>query len=127
MNIEDLIIKGLSTAIEQLYGASADVEVKIEKTKPIFDGDYTFVVFPLVRRSGKSPELTAQELGETLVNATPELSGYNVIKGFLNLSVSASYWGETLHALADQKSFPRKEEKVMVEYSSPNTNKPLHL
>ena len=127
MNIEDLIIKGLSTAIEQLYGASADVEVKIEKTKPIFEGDYTFVVFPLVRRSGKSPELTAQELGETLVNATPQLSGYNVIKGFLNLSVSASYWVETLHALAAQKSFPQKEEKVMVEYSSPNTNKPLHL
>ena len=73
----------------------------------------------------KVPELTAQELGETLVlKTTPQLSGYNVIKGFLNLSVSASYWGETLHALAAQKSFPQKEEKVMVEYSSPNTNKP---
>lgn len=127
MNIEDLIIKGLSAAIEQLYNASADVEVKIEKTKPIFEGDYTFVVFPLVRRSGKSPELTAQELGETLIKDTPELSGYNVIKGFLNISVSASYWRETLHTLNAQKSFPQKEEKVMVEYSSPNTNKPLHL
>lgn len=127
MNIEDLIIKGLSTAIEQLYSASADVEVKIEKTKPIFEGDYTFVVFPLVRRSGKSPELTAEELGSEVIKTTPEISRYNVIKGFLNLSVAPSYWAEILHTFNAQNSFPQKEEKVMVEYSSPNTNKPLHL
>ena len=127
MNIEDLIIKGLSTAIEQLYSASADVEVKIEKTKPIFEGDYTFVVFPLVRRSGKSPELTAEELGREVIKTSPEISHYNVIKGFLNLSVAPSYWAEILHNYNAQNNFPQKEEKVMVEYSSPNTNKPLHL
>ena len=127
MNIEDLIIKGLSVAIEQLYGTSADMEVKIEKTKPIFEGDYTFVVFPLVRRSGKSPELTAQELGEMVLKTTPQLSSFNVIKGFLNLSVSATFWREILFSFDAQRNFPQKSEKVMVEYSSPNTNKPLHL
>ena len=79
MNIEDLIIKGLSAAIEQLYGTSADVDVKIEKTKPIFEGDYTFVVFPLVRRSGKSPEATAQELGNAVLKTTPQVHQFNVI------------------------------------------------
>lgn len=127
MNIEDLIIKGLSAAIEQLYGTSADVDVKIEKTKPIFEGDYTFVVFPLVRRSGKSPEATAQELGEVVVNNTPEISKFNVIKGFLNFSIAPSYWAEALLSFDAQSNIPRKNEKVMVEYSSPNTNKPLHL
>ncbi|MEY3965466.1 MAG: hypothetical protein RL263_635 [Bacteroidota bacterium] len=127
MNIEDLIIKGLSAAIEQLYGTSADVDVKIEKTKPIFEGDYTFVVFPLVRRSGKSPEATAQELGEVVVNNTPEISQFNVIKGFLNFSIAQSFWAEALLSFDAQSNIPRKNEKVMVEYSSPNTNKPLHL
>ncbi len=127
MNIEDLIIKGLSAAIEQLYGTSADVDVKIEKTKPIFEGDYTFVVFPLVRRSGKSPEATAQELGEVVVNNTPEISQFNVIKGFLNFSIAPSFWAEALLSFDAQSNIPRKNEKVMVEYSSPNTNKPLHL
>ncbi len=127
MNIEDLIIKGLSAAIEQLYGTSADVDVKIEKTKPIFEGDYTFVVFPLVRRSGKSPEATAQELGEVVVNNTPEISQFNVIKGFLNFSIAPSYWAVALLSFDAQSNIPRKNEKVMVEYSSPNTNKPLHL
>ncbi len=127
MNIEDLIIKGLSTAIEQLYGTSTDVEVKIEKTKPIFEGDYTFVVFPLVRRSAKSPEATAQELGEAVLKTTPQVHQFNVIKGFLNLSVSPSFWAEALLNFDAQSNIPRKGEKVMVEYSSPNTNKPLHL
>jgi arginyl-tRNA synthetase len=127
MNIEDLIIKGLSAAIEQLYGTSADVDVKIEKTKPIFEGDYTFVVFPLVRRSGKSPEATAQELGEAVLKAAPQVHQFNVIKGFLNLCVAPSYWAEALLSFDAQSNIPRKNEKVMVEYSSPNTNKPLHL
>ncbi len=127
MNIEDLIIKGLSIAIAQLYGTSSDMDVKIEKTKPIFKGDYTFVVFPLVRRSGKSPEATAQELGEIVLQTTPQVISFNVIKGFLNLEIAPSFWLETLSQFKAALNIPRKGEKVMVEYSSPNTNKPLHL
>lgn len=127
MKIEDLIINGLTNAIGQLYGTSEEIEVKIEKTKPIFEGDFTFVVFPVVRRSKKSPEQTAQEIGEVLINTTPILDSFNVIKGFLNLKVAESFWLNALIENDATAKLPPKNEKVMVEYSSPNTNKPLHL
>lgn len=105
--------------------------VLVNETKPEFEGDYTVVLFALVKPLKKSPEGLGQELGAQLVQSHPELfTGFNVIKGFLNLSIAEAYWLQFLDANAGKANFgyhPANGQKVMVEYSSPNTNKPLHL
>lgn len=132
-NLESKIISSIQEAIKILYGKQADSNLlQLQKTKKEFKGDFTLVVFPLLRLSGKNPEQTADEIGRYLQDNLPEISAYNVIKGFLNVEISNSYWLTFLqHATADAGYgyFPPKEtqEKMMVEYSSPNTNKPLHL
>lgn len=133
MNIEKRLIPAVVRAIKTLYGeeVSAD-QVQLQKTKKEFEGHLTLVVFPFLRISKKKPEVTAQEIGEYLVQNENVISKFNVIKGFLNLTIASSAWVELLNKIQSQKNYgivPATEDSplVMIEYSSPNTNKPLHL
>lgn len=121
----------VAKAVEHLYGESVATEkVQINPTPPEFTGDYSVVVFPFVKIAKKAPDLAAAEIGAYLQNVVPALSGFNVVKGFLNLELAASYWHQFLSEAATNPNFGRQApngRKVMVEYSSPNTNKPLHL
>lgn len=128
------IIKDLSSqAISHIWSLELDTEaVQVQKTRREFDGDFTVVVFPLLRYSKQSPEQTGEALGRFLEEASELIVGFNVIKGFLNLEVSQDYWKELLKGDLNSPDygFVKQEpeaEKVMIEYSSPNTNKPLHL
>ena len=119
-------------AIENLYGISiTEKEIQINDTKPEFEGDYTLVLFPFIKQLKKSPELLGNEIGDYLVkNNSTLFSSFNVIKGFLNITIQDEFWIDLLHKNFSQKEFGKSEfngQKVMVEYSSPNTNKPLHL
>ena len=128
VNIEEFIASVVKRAAEELYGVGDNIQ--IQKTRKEFEGDYTVVVFPLLRASKKSPEATATELGEKIAASTPEISAFNVIKGFLNLSVDASFWAQRFAEIVDAENYgmaPSSGRTIMIEYSSPNTNKPLHL
>src|SRR5690606_1413399 len=118
-------------SVNALYGevipASA---VTINETRKEFEGDLTVVTFPFTRFSKKSPEETGREIGVWLQEHYGEIAGFGVVKGFLNLVISDRYWLERVKVMTDSASFgfqPSNGQKVMVEYSSPNTNKPLHL
>jgi len=129
MNIEQELSLQIERAITELYGENP-VAVKLEKTNKEFEGSYTFVVFPLLRISKKNPQETAAEIGEKLLQNGHPVTAYNVIKGFLNLSISDRVWHGLLQQNWNNKSYGLKDKtegRVMVEYSSPNTNKPLHL
>ena len=128
VNIEQFISGVVKRTTEELYGTSDNIQ--IQKTRKEFEGDYTVVVFPLLRASKKSPEATATELGEKIVATTPEIKSFNVIKGFLNLVIDSSFWSARFQEIAEAKDFGMAEPSgrtIMIEYSSPNTNKPLHL
>ena len=128
INIEEFISSVVARTTEELYGTSENIQ--IQKTRKEFDGDYTVVVFPLLRASKKSPEATATELGEKIVATTPEIKSFNVIKGFLNLVVDASFWASRFQEIAEAEDYGMAAPSgrtIMIEYSSPNTNKPLHL
>ncbi len=128
LNIEEFISGVVCRATEELYGVSDNIQ--IQKTRKEFEGDYTVVVFPLLRASKKSPEATATELGEKIVASTPEIKSFNVIKGFLNLVVDSSFWAERFGEIVATENYGMAEKSgrtIMIEYSSPNTNKPLHL
>lgn len=130
MNIEKFLQEKARTSIESLYGTAEGVPVQMAKTNKDFEGDFTLVVFPLLKLSRKGPEQTAQEIGRHMVDNMPELKAFNVIKGFLNLSLSEGFWAERFNELSDDANyglFADSGQTVMVEYSSPNTNKPLHL
>lgn len=132
MRIVPMIQETVSREIENLYGATLNpMDIQVSETKPDFEGDYTVVLFALTKSLKKAPEKIGNELGEKLIAGNPQLfSSFNVIKGFLNLSISNRYWTNFLHTHYSSESFGRKEKsdkKIMVEYSSPNTNKPLHL
>ena len=133
MSIESLVQTGTVEAIKSLYGADLpENQVQVQNTRKDFDGDITVVVFPFLRYSKKSPEQTAEELGAFLVENIENVESFNVIKGFLNLVISENYWLNILKNSYSDRSFGFKpvtdeSELVMVEYSSPNTNKPLHL
>lgn len=119
-------------AIEKLYSISlTDKDIQINDTKPEFEGDYTLVLFSLIKQLKKAPEQLGNEIGNYLLKNNPALfSSFNVIKGFLNLTINDSYWIDFLQNNFSKNNYGRKEftgKKVMVEYSSPNTNKPLHL
>jgi arginyl-tRNA synthetase len=130
-NIITILQQSIANAVQQLYGlAVAPQDVKIESTNPTFEGDYTCVVFPYVRFSKKSPEATATEIGTYLNENVAEIANFNIVKGFLNLVVSDSYWTNFLHEIADNPNYgksPNNGQRAVIEYSSPNTNKPLHL
>jgi len=133
MSIESIIAEGVVKAVKELY--NADVEPKVvvpSATKKEFEGDLTVVVFPLLKISRKAPEVTASEIGEWLQKNLEAVARFNVVKGFLNLTVNPAFWLGLLHEIAADADFgirkaDDKSDLVMVEYSSPNTNKPLHL
>ena len=133
MVIEQQITGSVIAGIKELYGADvAEAQVQLQKTKKEFKGHLTLVVFSFLRMSKKSPEQTAQELGEYLVKNEPAVAEFNVIKGFLNLTVASGCWIDLLNEInaAPEYGFTKATENsplVMIEYSSPNTNKPLHL
>ena len=132
MNIADQIRMASKTALEKLYSLSIEEKgIQINETKPEFEGDYTLVLFSFIKQLKKSPEQLGKEIGDHLINNYPDLfTVYNVIKGFLNLTIRDQYWAEFLEKNYSAMNFGKKKstgKKVMVEYSSPNTNKPLHL
>ena len=131
MNAEIIISGALKETVKELYGSYPQTEaIQVQATRKEFEGDYTVVVFPLLRLSRKSPEKTAQELGQALVLRVPEIETFQVIKGFLNLKMSAGYWMQNLEEIASDPAYGKKSgsgKTVMIEFSSPNTNKPLHL
>ena len=134
MEIAVKIINEVKKGLEELYGQQvSDNLVQLQETRPEFEGQLTLVVFPLLKMSHKKPEDTAQDIGQYLVSKVPEIiSKFNVIKGFLNLTISSAQWIELLQSIQQDDSFgfipvTDKSPLVMIEYSSPNTNKPLHL
>lgn len=133
MKIEDKLTASVIQGVKELYGAEVPAKmVQLQKTKKEFEGHLTLVVFPFLKMSKKGPEQTAQEIGEYLVKNEPAISKYNVIKGFLNLTIASDVWVELLNRIqADEHWGIKKADEnsplVMIEYSSPNTNKPLHL
>jgi len=127
----DFIIEAAVKAVKALYQIDLNAaDIGLQPTRKEFEGQVTIVTFPFTKFSRKSPELTGTDIGEFLKNEVKEISGFNVIKGFLNISLSDAYWINKLYTeiLADDFAvFKPNGNKVMVEYSSPNTNKPLHL
>ena len=134
MEISSKIMKAVQAVIKELYGVQVPEKmVQLQETRAEFEGQLTLVVFPFLKMSKKAPEATAQEIGEKLVEKVPEvISKFNVIKGFLNLTINPAQWIELLESIQQNPTFgftPVTEQSplVMIEYSSPNTNKPLHL
>ena len=133
MNIEENISKAVVGAVKSLYGIEvAENGIQLQKTKSDFEGDITLVVFPFTKTARKQPEVIGNEIGQWLTENTDIIDKYNVIKGFLNLSISKDNWISTLNNIYNDKKYGTKEETpesplMMIEYSSPNTNKPLHL
>ena len=133
MNIEALISKAAGEAVKALYGMDATEKMlQLQKTRSEFEGNLTLVVFPFVKAAKKSPEQTAQEIGEYLQQHCTAVEKFNVVKGFLNLSIGSGAWISLLQAIDQDDHFGTKTAGndaplVMIEYSSPNTNKPLHL
>ena len=131
MTPETFIQTKAAEAIKSLYGA--DVEqgsLQVQVTRKEFEGDYTLVVFPLLKVSHSSPENTGNAIGEWLRKNVSEIAGYNCVKGFLNISFSPLYWNELFNDILSDNDFgqlPSTGQNIMVEFSSPNTNKPLHL
>ena len=142
MKLEEILIPQVQEAVKDLYGIEITAEqVQLQKTRAEFEGDITLVVFPFVKAARKAPAMVAQELGEKLLEFRSSgvqefnvIEKFNAVQGFLNLSIAQSYWVEQLQAIAENAEYGqlRREAKgekplMMVEYSSPNTNKPLHL
>ena len=131
MTPEQFLALKASEAVKALYGADIEASaMQVGVTRKEFEGDFTLVVFPLLRTSRKSPDATGVEIGDWLVANCPEVSAYNSVKGFLNLSLSNIYWREALASIVEDPDYgqlPATGRRVMVEFSSPNTNKPLHL
>jgi arginyl-tRNA synthetase len=127
----DFLKQAIADAFASVYKVTLNADdFALEQTKKEFTGHLTFVVFPYIKHSKTNPEQTAQQLGTYLKDNVAQVSDFNVIKGFLNLVLTDAYWLSIFTAIAEDVNFgkyPAKGEKVMVEYSSPNTNKPLHL
>ena len=133
MNIENAISSSVLLVVKELYGQDVPATmVQLQKTRSNFEGNLTLVVFPFLKLSKKNPEQTAQEIGEALVKKCSAVSSFNVVKGFLNLVVGKDAWLSLLNDINADEKFGEKKVSddsplVMIEYSSPNTNKPLHL
>ena len=133
MNIEQKLVSSVIGGLKALYGQDVPAaQVQLQKTKKEFEGHLTLFVFPFLRMSKKGPEQTAQEIGEYLQANEPSVAAFNVIKGFLNLTIASSAWIELLNGIHADKQYgivavTDNSPLVMIEYSSPNTNKPLHL
>ncbi|HEY0262538.1 MAG TPA: arginine--tRNA ligase [Chitinophagales bacterium] len=131
ISIQKTLQTQIVQACQALFGTAVNPDsIVINFTNPEFEGDYTIVVFPLVKIAKLSPEKTGEALGEYLQKNTDFVEKFNVVKGFLNLSFTSAFWIKELSELAGQKervTFPPKHEKVLLEYAGPNTNKPLHI
>ena len=131
MTPESFIQNKASEAIKAIYGTEvAETSLQVSVTRKEFEGDYTLVTFPLLKITRQAPDVTGNAIGEWLVKNVPEISAFNSVKGFLNLSFSPVYWNESLKAIAEAPDYgqlPSTGRRIMVEFSSPNTNKPLHL
>ena len=131
MSPEKFIIEKASLAVEALFGTSVpENTLQVQITRKEFEGDYTLVVFPLLKISKTNPEATGNAIGEWLRTNCPEIASYNTVKGFLNISLSTVYWNELFAGIASAQDYGQHAptgKTIMVEYSSPNTNKPLHL
>ena len=133
MNIEQSLNQVVTKAVEEIYAKTpAQGQVQVQKTKKEFEGDFTIVVFPLLKISGQKPEETANKIGEYIKANWQEAQNFNVVKGFLNISVKKTAITETLKKIASNENFgytpiTEKSKKIVLEFSSPNTNKPLHL
>lgn len=133
MNIESIVKSKVAEAIKTCYGQDVeDKNIQLQKTRREIEGDVTVVVFPFLRMSKKSPEQTANDLGAYLKENIDIVDDFNVIKGFLNLVINPSYWLSLLNTISSEETYGYNKnnpdaKKIMVEYSSPNTNKPLHL
>jgi arginyl-tRNA synthetase len=130
--MEKKLISKVVEGLKHLYDADVDVkQVQIQKTRKDFEGDLTVVVFPFLKASKKSPEQTAEDLGGFIQENIEEITGYNVVKGFLNFEISFQYWLSVFNQIAVAENYgyekPNSGKTIMVEYCSPNTNKPLHL
>ena len=134
MTLENILTKKVQEAVKNLYGVDVnEQQVQLQKTRPEFEGDITLVVFPFVKAARKAPAQVAMEIGETLKGELVEK--YNAVQGFLNLSIAQTYWLAQLQTIADTDNYGQQtrtkedgsQPLMMVEYSSPNTNKPLHL
>ncbi len=128
---EKLIAGSAAEAVRQLWGAEVDASLlQVQITRKEFDGDYTLVVFPLLKMSHLAPEATGNAIGQWMLESVPEVGGYNTVKGFLNISLSNVYWNEVFAEAFRNEDFGQLSatgKTIMVEFSSPNTNKPLHL
>ncbi len=131
MTAEQIVTQALAQAVEALYGVEpAQAQIQIQATRKEFDGDLTAVMFPLLKISRKSPEQTGEQVGAKIVELEPRVAAYNVIKGFLNLQLSGDFWKDALDGIDKNPSYgcaPKSGKTYMIEFSSPNTNKPLHL
>ncbi len=131
MQLEQLLTSQVQRIVKSLYGIDADERmIQLQKTRPEFEGDITLVVFPYVKAARKAPAQVADEIGQHLVAESGVIERYNAVQGFLNLSVSSRFWIDQLSAIAGDEAYgqlPQRNQLMMVEYSSPNTNKPLHL
>ncbi|UWS41711.1 arginine--tRNA ligase [Riemerella anatipestifer] len=127
MDIKGYIKESIAQVVESVYGLQ-NITLEVQENKTDFEGDFTVVIFPLVKQLKKSPDALGQEIGEALINSSDFVEGFNVVKGFLNLKIKNKYFIESFKA--EERNFGTvtpKNQTVMVEYSSPNTNKPLHL
>ena len=131
MTPEKFIQNKAAEAIQALYGADVQADsLQVAVTRKEFEGDYTLVTFPLLKITHSAPDATGNAIGQWLVDNVPEIAAFNSVKGFLNLSFSAVYWDETFAEIAADEAFGQLAptgKRIMVEFSSPNTNKPLHL
>ena len=133
MSIENILSQATAQAVNELYGLTVEPQTIVpQATRKEFEGNLTIVVFPFLRASHKAPDATAQEIGEYLATNCEAVEKFNVIKGFLNISIKPSFWAQLLDNISRDENYGFKKETpesklVMIEYSSPNTNKPLHL
>ena len=130
--MESVLIEKVIEGINQLYGTEIEAkQVQVQKTRKDFVGDLTVVVFPFLKASKKGPEQTAEDLGSFIKENVDEVIDYNVVKGFLNFSISHLFWLSVFEQISTTENYgfnkPNSANTIMVEYCSPNTNKPLHL
>ena len=131
MTAESFIQQKAAAAIQAIYGTEvAETSLQVSVTRKEFEGDYTLVTFPLLKITRQAPDATGEAIGRWLVENVKEIAAYNCVKGFLNLQFSSLYWNEALEGIAKEAGFGQLDatgRRIMVEFSSPNTNKPLHL
>jgi arginyl-tRNA synthetase len=133
MNIEHFLSETISTAVNSLFSlATTPADIILQKTKKEFEGDFTLVTFPYIKAAKLTPEKTGELIGEEILKANPDITKYNVVKGFLNFSLSTGFWLSEFKSISNDGRHGLKPAKssgkqIMLEYSSPNTNKPLHL